>query len=285
MRIISCRQKFLCELTVVKFIDDASDDNVNCSMREDDSGARTGTGKMLVGVIPGPHEPKRDINSFLEPLVDELKLLWSGQLINIGSLHEKRLVRCALVCVACDLPAGKKVAGFLGHTAKLGCSRCLKVFPGGIGNKDYSGFDRTMWPPRTNSSHRSAAMRTKRCCNITQQQKLESELGCRYSLLLELEYFDPVRMVVIDPMHNIFLGSAKCVMKRLWIDRGIITQTQLLEMQKFVDGFHVPPDIGRLPRKLETGFSGFTAAQFKNWVNLYSIPSLCGIIENHHLDT
>lgn len=239
---------------------------------------------LLAGVIPGPHEPKRDINSFLEPLVEELKLLWSGQHMNIGSLHEQQLVRCALICVACDLPAGKKVAGFLGHTANLGCSKCLKVFPGGVGNKDYSGFDRAMWPPRTNSNHRSATMRTKHCPNKTQRQKLESELGCRYSLLLELEYFDPVRMVVIDPMHNIFLGSAKYVMKRLWIDKGILSQAQLLEMQQFVDNVHVPPDIGRIPRKLETAFSGFTAAQFKNWVNLYSIPALFGEIEGCHLE-
>lgn len=239
---------------------------------------------LLAGIIPGPHEPKRDINSFLKPLVEELKLLWSGQLIKVASSPEPILVRGALICVACDLPASKKVAGFLGHTANFGCSKCLKVFPGGVGNKDYSGFDRTKWPPRTNNSHRSAAMRTKHCPNKTQQQKLESELGCRYSLLLELEYFDPVRMVVIDPMHNIFLGSAKRVMKRLWIDQGILSQAKLLQMQKFVDHVHVPPDIGRIPRKLETGFSGFTAAQFKNWLNLYSIPALFGKVGDHHLE-
>ena len=91
-------------------------------------------------------------------------------------------------------------------------------------------------------------------------------------------------MVIIDPMHNIFLGSAKCVMKRLWIEKGILNQAQLLEMQQFVDEVHVPPDIGRIPRKLETGFSGFTAAQFKNWVNLYSIPALFGMVESCHLE-
>ena len=29
-----------------------------------------------MGVIPGPHEPKLTINSYLEPLVAELNLLW-----------------------------------------------------------------------------------------------------------------------------------------------------------------------------------------------------------------
>ena len=95
-------------------------------------------------------------------------------------------MRGALLCVACDLPAGKKVAGFLGHTAKLGCSKCLKVFPGGFGSTDYSGFDRSQWPPRTNHAHRLAEERTKNCPNKTQRQKLESEVGCRFSVLFLL---------------------------------------------------------------------------------------------------
>jgi len=45
--------------------------------------------------------------------------------------------------VTCDLPAGRKVCGFLSHSATLGCSKCLKEFPGAVGNKDYSGFDTT----------------------------------------------------------------------------------------------------------------------------------------------
>ena len=33
---------------------------------------------ILIGIIPGPHEPKKHMNSFLEPLVKELKFLWNG---------------------------------------------------------------------------------------------------------------------------------------------------------------------------------------------------------------
>lgn len=239
---------------------------------------------LLVGIIPGPNEPKRDVNSFLKPLVEELSSFWSGEHIQLPSLREPQLVRCALVCVACDLPASKKVAGFLGHTARLGCSKCLKEFPGVFGNTDYSGFDRNNWPPRTNEAHRLAAESTRKCPNKTQRQKLESEVGCRFSVLLDLEYFDPVRMVILDPMHNIFLGSAKYVMKRLWIENGILNPAKLLQMQQFVNSIHVPPDIGRIPRKLETGFSGFTAAQFKNWVNIFSIPALHGNVGDCYLE-
>ena len=33
---------------------------------------------LLIGVIPGPKEPKYNINSYLTPLVVELKEAWNG---------------------------------------------------------------------------------------------------------------------------------------------------------------------------------------------------------------
>lgn len=47
-------------------------------------------------------------------------------------------VRCALVCVACDLPAGRKTCGFLSYNAHFGCSHCWKEFPGPVGSVDFS---------------------------------------------------------------------------------------------------------------------------------------------------
>ena len=46
----------------------------------------------------------------------------------------------------------------------------------------------------------------------------------------------------------------------------------------------VPTGIGRIPFKIINGFAGFKADQFKNWVNIYSIPSLFGIFETDHLE-
>ena len=39
-----------------------------------------------------------------------------------------KTVRCILLGVACDMPAGRKAAGFLSHSAHLGCTKCYKVF-------------------------------------------------------------------------------------------------------------------------------------------------------------
>lgn len=79
---------------------------------------------ILVGVLPGPSEPKHDINTYLEPVVSELSELWTGVTMQV-------------------------------RTAS------------GVSSK------------------------------------------VRYSCLLKLPYFDAPRMLSVDPMHNLFLGSGK----------------------------------------------------------------------------
>ena len=111
--------------------------------------------------------------------------------------------------MACDIPAGRKTCGFLGHTANLGCSKCLKVFSGPVDKKNYSGFDRSQWPPRTGRLHRDAVDRIHTCETKARCKEVESLTGCRYSCLLDLPYFNAPRMLCIDPMHNLFLGTGK----------------------------------------------------------------------------
>ena len=85
---------------------------------------------ILVGVIPGPSEPSLHINTFLTPLVTELKQLWKGVPLK-NSFGHPVLTRAALLCCSCDIPAARKVCGFRGHRAKKGCSKCLITFPVG----------------------------------------------------------------------------------------------------------------------------------------------------------
>ena len=66
--------------------------------------------------------------------------------VNMGSIVSD--IRCALMCVSCDILAGRKIWGFLGHSAHLGSSKCLKEFSGTVGSMDYSGFDRHSWKLR-----------------------------------------------------------------------------------------------------------------------------------------
>lgn len=106
---------------------------------------------ILLGILPGPSEPEKNINQFLRPLVKELQQFFVGIPMKV---HGHDSVRCLLIGVTCDMPAGRKTCGFLSHSALLGCCKCLKVFPGSVGSKDYAGFDRSKWKLRTNSNHR-----------------------------------------------------------------------------------------------------------------------------------
>ena len=65
-----------------------------------------------------------NVNSYLEPLVDELLQFWEGIELTVATEAVPKLLQCALVCASCDLPAGRKVCGFLGHAAAYGSSKC-----------------------------------------------------------------------------------------------------------------------------------------------------------------
>ena len=215
---------------------------------------------VMIGLMPGPHEPKHDMNTYLKPFVNELLELWQGVNMEIHHIG-KRKIRVALLCVACDLPAGRKVCGFLGHSARLGCSRCYKNFPGAVGSTDYSGFDRRSWKARGGQEHRNNALKLQNFTTLAEQEKEESEFGCRYSELLRLLYFDAPRMLIIDPMHNLFLGTTKHVLKDIWIGTGIIHNDMFEKIQDRINSAMVPIGIGRIPHKIRSGFASFTADQ------------------------
>ncbi len=64
--------------------------------------------------------------------------LVEGSLLSVAGrvIQKQLLIRCALLCVACDLPAGRKLCGLLSYNAHQGCSRCTKSFSSGYGEFD-----------------------------------------------------------------------------------------------------------------------------------------------------
>ena len=236
---------------------------------------------VVVGVIPGPKEPALTLNSYLGPLVQELNELWHGTHVQVNG--ESLFIKAALAFIACDIPASRKVSGFLGHAACLGCSRCLKKFEHIDKQQCCGGFDRTSWPKRTNEDHRKACQSLVKPKSKKQLHDMEMNLGVRYSILLELEYLDIVKSTLIDPMHNLLLGTAKYMLK-LWIDKGILNSADIEKIEKKVLHIKCPLDIGRLPLKIGSGFSGFTASQWRYWVTVYSPIALKGILPNAYLN-
>ena len=196
---------------------------------------------IILGLIPGPSEPSLSIDTYLTPHISDLLSLWQG--ISLES-HDgsKHTIRGALLCVACDLPARRKVCGFLSYNANLGCSRCYCEFGTGVfGHNDYSGFNRGSWRFRSNNDHREDVKKIRKCATKTARQKAESDYGCRDSCLLQLPYFDPVMMLIIDPMHNLYQGTAKSIFNKVWREQGFITDTAITEINKRISSLTVPP--------------------------------------------
>lgn len=226
---------------------------------------------IVVGILPGPSEPKLTANTFLEPLVRDL-LEVCKERFSISGCVFKRPIKVGLVCVSSDVPATRKIGGFLGHMATQGCSRCKKHFNSGDG-LHLRGFDRENWELRNSSEHRLAAKQILEETSPTAQQKLCSELGTRYSVLQEREYFDCIRYFVVDPIHKLYLGTAKHMMKNVWLNEknDFIRDEGFQRIQELVDSMTVPQDIGRIPGKISCTFSGFTTDQWKNWATVYSV--------------
>ena len=98
--------------------------------------------------------------------------------IQIRELSE----RCINVS-SCDIPAARKVCGFLSHAARLGCSKCLKIFQSGEHNShvEYTVFEDA--PLRTEATHHHNAQIMMQQNTATAYQQAECMTGSRYTPL------------------------------------------------------------------------------------------------------
>ena len=143
-------------------------------------------------------------------------------------------------------------------------------------------FDRHNWILRTVQDHRQQANEV--CAQVTKtaRKDVASKYGVRYSILLSLPYFDPIKFCAIDVMHNLFLGTGKHMMS-VWQDRNILSRQDILKIEGLVNKFTVPSDIGRLPTNISSGYGGFTANQWRSWIIIYSPVVLKHILPDDHL--
>lgn len=100
--------------------------------------------------------------------------------------------------------------------------------------RDYSGFDRETWPARELADHKSTCTALLKCKTRSSKTSLESQTGIKYSILMKLPYFNPIQFTIVDPMHNLILGTAKHIMK-IWTERDIITKENMKTLQSRVD--------------------------------------------------
>ncbi|KAH9911471.1 uncharacterized protein BXZ73DRAFT_34095, partial [Epithele typhae] len=144
--------------------------------------------------------------------VDDLLVFWRTGVFYSRTFNYSsgRLARCALVPVVCDLLAARQVSGFGAHNAKYFCSICKLL------HQDRNNIDFRNWPMRSREEHREAALAWRDKSSKSQRKRAFRENSVRYSVLLELPYWDPILYTVVDSMHNHYLGLLQFHVRDLW---------------------------------------------------------------------
>ena len=213
------------------------------------------------------------------PLVEELKTFYRP---GIHLPRIDRVIRCALICITCDLPATRKVCGYLGQSAKLGCSRCLLDFGGGQTKDIGCGWSTTLWRKRTQRKHREDVAEL-RALGLDKRAAKEKKMGVRYSPFLDLDYYDPIAFCAIDAMHNLYMGTAKTFMKLLR-DRNLLTDAHMatidVRLQEFKQGLTDEWVVENMKSTMGT----LTAAEWRHWTLVSSGYCLFDLITQEYLD-
>jgi hypothetical protein len=82
---------------------------------------------MMSGLIPGPHQPWNDIDTYFRPLVEDLKALWNNNRVEVWDEHKREYyqLQAILFMTVSDSPMAHNL---LGQSQKVdcGCPHCFK---------------------------------------------------------------------------------------------------------------------------------------------------------------
>ncbi|RPD77473.1 hypothetical protein L226DRAFT_521134 [Lentinus tigrinus ALCF2SS1-7] len=199
---------------------------------------------LLSGIIPGPKETDPDQTQYyLRILVNELLRLWYvGVVIKTPRFPNGRRVRVILVGVFCDKPAAHKVGGFGSHMHNYFCTVDW------ITKVALSTADAFIRNARTNDEHRANMAAYQSQTSKKGRDEFVKARATRWSELAQLPYFNMCDMIVIDPMHNLFLGLVKTHFYIIWVQLKILRKTkELSTFHDMLKMFTVPSKLGRLP--------------------------------------
>ncbi|KAG9094308.1 hypothetical protein FRC06_010917, partial [Ceratobasidium sp. 370] len=240
---------------------------------------------ILVGTLPGPAETGTEqMDNYLQPLVDELRVLWNTPETQLDG-DRVQSIKAALVLCICDSPAARKFSGTAGMTGTYFCTRCWC-------HKDEIAEVDKVHGRRTIREHRAAAavyprLRMRDRDEFLKHKAKPSEPGgYRPTCFLQLPYWDGARMIVVDPMHCLFLGIVKWQIKDIWLEFKHLREDCELELNllhRIIESAQLPDFLGRPPPKTGTKKGGsLTSDQYRTLINVIfpiAIPVIWGGID------
>lgn len=219
--------------------------------------------------MPGPKEQSSDeVQRYLRPIISDLLRLWKyGIKVPTESHPEGRLVRVALVAVVCDKPAAHKIGGFASHSHTYYCTECwISVTDKGTP----SAFQKGAYRPRTNAEQHRLGNEYRNLGTPHAQKNFVKEFATRYSQLSRLPYFDLVHQIVIDPMHNLFLGLVKTHFYGILVQGKVLRPNhELATLHNMLADFVVPGSCGKLPTDIGIPAGGSLTAD--QWLLLATV--------------
>lgn len=167
----------------------------------------------VLAIVPGPREPSlSEINHLLSPAVEEFGEFWDPGVWYSSTPNYAlgRLARCALVPLIVDLKAARQVAGCASHSAHQFCMYCTVV------KDDINNTDHHEWKEGSLRAHRKRALAWKNATTEKDQAKLFEKYGVRWSVLLDLPYWDLKAFTIVDTMHTTLLGNVHHHCTKVW---------------------------------------------------------------------
>ncbi|GBB90179.1 hypothetical protein RclHR1_17060003 [Rhizophagus clarus] len=233
---------------------------------------------LTLGLLPGPSEVKLDkINNYLTPIINELLDFWNEVKLPTKKCPNGKKIRLAVICCSNDIPAARKLCGHI--SALVGCHRCYKIATSKEEGQrlNFRSFDdmENWFTTRDVKEHKRNAAIWKQQNTEEDRRRHVSETYVRWSEMLRLPYHDPIRHLVVDPMHNLFLGIAQWIIKKLWIEGNKISKSDLEIMERRAKGIKIPTNLGRAPYKIITD-----QKILGNFVRACSLL-VCRIIDNN----
>jgi hypothetical protein len=166
----------------------------------------------LAGVIPGPGKPSLDqINHALSLLVAELLEFWKGVYYTVVPASQTGcLTKGALIPLVCDMLAARQLIGLGSATSTWFCTLCLLTI------QDIENLDKSTWPARDLAMQIERAREWRDCESGAAREACFKAHGVRWSVLLELPYWNPILFSVVDSMHAAYLGLVQSHCRKIW---------------------------------------------------------------------
>ncbi|EJD40812.1 hypothetical protein AURDEDRAFT_170229 [Auricularia subglabra TFB-10046 SS5] len=150
------------------------------------------------------------MSNLIDPLVDQLVGLYAGKTLYPALHPDGVLVRVAILPIIGDLPAIRKLCGYVAPTAELFCTSCKSKA------QEMEDLLFGTWEQQIAADIRYSAERWRQCKTIAGRNAVTAETGVRWSPLHRLSYWDPVKSVVIGFMHNTVEGVLVRHLRVMW---------------------------------------------------------------------